>query len=140
MPRKKDDTEKTESQKVRISSEVRQRANLARRRGGHDNTAESTFLGYLIKIGLAKYESLILPVETEGKVNPSEKGATATENDGLPWHETQGAPVKESAQSSTHVVRINGKNILPADPIEHDKKKAEWLSNKNGKAGDASEA
>lgn len=55
--------EKTEVIKVRLTPTLRERCNLARLAGAHDATPESTFLGYLIKVGVGRYEKHILPIE-----------------------------------------------------------------------------
>jgi hypothetical protein len=63
MPKRKDGTPVTEVVKVRIATELRLKAENARKVGAHAEDAESSFLGYLLKIGLYKYEKQILPLE-----------------------------------------------------------------------------
>ena len=63
MPKKNNDLEKAEIVRVRISSDERERCAKARLSGARKDDAESSFLGYLVKLGLAKYEKAILPVE-----------------------------------------------------------------------------
>jgi hypothetical protein len=63
MPRRKDDSKNTETLRIRISSELKQLCNDARLTGAHSRMAESAFIGYLIEIGLNKYEKSILPLE-----------------------------------------------------------------------------
>lgn len=63
MPARKDAAEATEVVKVRLSKALGERCQAARARGAHSSDAESTFLGYLIAVGLAKYEKAILPHE-----------------------------------------------------------------------------
>ena len=64
MPRRNDTVEKSEIMKVRLNVSVRERCNEVRMAGAHSDEPESTFLGYLVRIGLAKYQACILPVET----------------------------------------------------------------------------
>jgi hypothetical protein len=49
--------------RIRISSELKQLCNEARLAGAHNRMAESTFIGYLLEIGLRKYTTAILPLE-----------------------------------------------------------------------------
>jgi hypothetical protein len=63
MPTRNDDLDKSEVLKVRISQLLRQRCQSAKKAGAHSDDAESSFLGYLIAIGIAKYENSILPEE-----------------------------------------------------------------------------
>jgi hypothetical protein len=63
MPKKNDDTEKTEIVRVRISLEERERCTKARLAGAHHMEAESSFMGFLVDLGLKKYEKTILPSE-----------------------------------------------------------------------------
>jgi hypothetical protein len=63
MPRRKDDSKNTETLRIRISSELKQLCNDARLNGAHSRMAESAFIGYLIEIGLNRYEKSILPLE-----------------------------------------------------------------------------
>jgi hypothetical protein len=66
MPKRKDDSKNTETLRIRISPELKQLCNEARLAGAHSGMAESTFIGYLIEVGLKKYEKNILPLE-QGK-------------------------------------------------------------------------
>jgi hypothetical protein len=66
MPKRKDDSKNTETLRIRISPELKQLCNEARLAGAHSSLAESTFIGYLIEVGLKKYEKNILPLE-QGK-------------------------------------------------------------------------
>jgi hypothetical protein len=71
MPKKNTGTEKSDIVRVRISPEARERCNRARLAGAHYDEAESSFLGFLVKIGIAKYEKTILPLEvSEDEPNP----------------------------------------------------------------------
>jgi hypothetical protein len=63
MPKRKDESEDTEVLKVRISKSLRERCRIAQATGAKCNDAESSFLGYLVYVGLAKYQSTILPAE-----------------------------------------------------------------------------
>lgn len=64
MPTRKDAAEPTKVLKVRLSATLNERCKAAKAHGAHASDAESTFLGYLIAVGLAKYEKAILPHET----------------------------------------------------------------------------
>jgi len=63
MPKKKNETEKAEIVRVRVSTELRERCTKARLAGSHNSEAESSFMGYLVDVGIAKYEKAILPLE-----------------------------------------------------------------------------
>ena len=63
MPKKKNDLDKSEIIRVRISTKERARCENARVSGAFKNEAESTFMGYLVQLGIAKYENIILPLE-----------------------------------------------------------------------------
>ena len=63
MPKKNSEVKKAEIVQIRLSTEVRERCTNARLDGLRSDDAESSFLGYLVKLGLAKYEKAILPVE-----------------------------------------------------------------------------
>jgi hypothetical protein len=63
MPTRKDGSENTERIIVRWSKNLRDRCELARQTGAHSSDAESTFVRYLIELGIAKYEKSILPLE-----------------------------------------------------------------------------
>jgi hypothetical protein len=63
MPRRNDDSKNTETLRIRISTELKQECNDARLAGAHRRMAESAFVGYLIELGLKKYEKSILPLE-----------------------------------------------------------------------------
>jgi hypothetical protein len=66
MPKRKDESDNTETLRIRISPELKDLCNDARLAGAHRRMAESAFIGYLIEIGLKKYRHTILPLE-EGK-------------------------------------------------------------------------
>jgi hypothetical protein len=74
MPRRKDESGNTETIRIRISPELKQLCNEARLAGAHRRMAESSFIGYLIEVGLEKYRNAILPLEQgqedEGAENP----------------------------------------------------------------------
>ena len=63
MPKRKDETQNTETLRIRISPELKRLCNDARLAGAHSRMAESVFVGYLIEIGLKRYEKAILPLE-----------------------------------------------------------------------------
>jgi hypothetical protein len=63
MPKRKDDANNTETIRIRLSPELKRLCNEARLAGAHRRMAESTFIGYLIEIGLKNYEKAILPFE-----------------------------------------------------------------------------
>ncbi|MDR1506546.1 MAG: hypothetical protein LBI67_05535 [Treponema sp.] len=65
MPKKGTGINKDKSDivRVRISPAERERCTKARLAGAHNEDAESSFLGFLVKLGIAKYEKAILPLE-----------------------------------------------------------------------------
>jgi hypothetical protein len=63
MPKRKDESDNTETLRIRISPELKRLCNDARLAGAHKRMAESAFVGYLIEIGLKKYQCAILPLE-----------------------------------------------------------------------------
>jgi hypothetical protein len=63
MPRRKDEEKNTETIRIRLSAEMKKLCNKARLSGAHSRMAESAFIGYLIEIGLSRYEKAILPIE-----------------------------------------------------------------------------
>jgi hypothetical protein len=65
MPKRKTEADNSENIRVRVSQETRERCNLARLAGAHKRDAESSFFGYLLELGLVKYEKIILPIENE---------------------------------------------------------------------------
>jgi hypothetical protein len=71
MPRRKDDSKNTETMRIRISSDLKRFCNEARLNGAHGRMAESAFIGYLIEIGLKKYEKSILPLEKGDDIPPN---------------------------------------------------------------------
>ena len=66
MPKRKDEAPKAETVKVRLGLDIIERCNAVRLAGYHKVDAESKFLGYLVELGLNKYENSILPLE-QGK-------------------------------------------------------------------------
>jgi hypothetical protein len=66
MPRRKDESSNTETIRIRLSPELKRLCYEARLAGAHSRVAESVFIGYLIEIGLKRYEKAILPLE-QGK-------------------------------------------------------------------------
>jgi len=69
MPKKNTESEKVEIIRVRISAKERERCKEARLAGAFKDEAESTFMGYLVKLGITKYEKAILPIEI-GEAEP----------------------------------------------------------------------
>ncbi|GHV17861.1 hypothetical protein FACS189493_6270 [Spirochaetia bacterium] len=63
MPRRNGKPKDTETLRIRISTELKEQCNEARLAGAHSRMAETAFIGYLIEIGLKKYEKAILPLE-----------------------------------------------------------------------------
>jgi len=63
MPKRSDEVNKSENIKIRLTPETRQRCNNARLRGARKNDTESSFMGFLVELGIAKYEKAILPLE-----------------------------------------------------------------------------
>ena len=63
MPTRKDGSENTEKIIIRWSKSLRDRCYIAQQAGAHSSDAESTFIRYLIELGIAKYEKSILPLE-----------------------------------------------------------------------------
>ena len=78
MPSRVNEAEPSEVVRVRVSESLRTKCAAARERGAHAGDAESSFLGYLLAVGLAKYEKAILPHETsedEGLPNEARRAA-----------------------------------------------------------------
>jgi len=71
MPKKNSEAKKAEIVQIRLSTEVRERCANARLDGPRSDDAESSFLGYLVKLGLSKYEKAILPMERGEDENPT---------------------------------------------------------------------
>jgi hypothetical protein len=67
MPKRNDGEKNTETIRIRLSAELKRLCNEARLSGAHSRMAESAFIGYLIEIGLSRYEKAILPVEQGGR-------------------------------------------------------------------------
>jgi len=75
MPKRKDEPEDTEKIIIRWTKGLRERCDNARKAGAHSTCAESTFIRYLIELGVAKYERSILPQEitdNEPSVSPEQ--------------------------------------------------------------------
>jgi len=85
MPKRVDGASKSETIQLRLTPETRQRCNKARLSGARKRDAEAAFLGFLIELGIAKYEKAILPVEIgedENTAYASEKPASKKEQAG----------------------------------------------------------
>jgi hypothetical protein len=63
MPKKNRGAEKAEIIRIRISTKERERCKEAQLAGVFRDEAEAAFMGYLVKLGLNKYEQSILPIE-----------------------------------------------------------------------------
>ena len=63
MPRRKDDPPDLVTIKVRIPIKLKEECTSARLAGLRKDDAESSFIRYLVELGLRKYEKVILPLE-----------------------------------------------------------------------------
>ena len=63
MPKRKDEANKSESIQLRLTPDTRRRCAEARLSGAHKLEAEASFMGFLIELGIAKYEKALLPLE-----------------------------------------------------------------------------
>jgi len=63
MPKRIDEVTKSENIKIRLTPETRKRCKIARLSGAHKLEAEASFIGFLVELGLAKYEKALLPLE-----------------------------------------------------------------------------
>jgi hypothetical protein len=70
MPRRKDDPPDLVTIKVSIPKALKEDCTKARLAGLRKNDAESTFMRYLVELGLRKYEKAILPIERADYVQP----------------------------------------------------------------------
>jgi len=71
MPKKNSEAKKAEIVQIRLSTEVREKCTNARLAGAHSDDAESSFLGFLVKLGLTKYEKVFLPLEKGEDESPA---------------------------------------------------------------------
>jgi hypothetical protein len=62
-PRKKPLENSSETVKVRISGRVLAAARAAKAKGRYSDKYENEFMGYLVELGLQRYEAKCLPVE-----------------------------------------------------------------------------
>jgi hypothetical protein len=76
MPKRIDEVPEKETIKVSLSLEMIRAVEEARMAGIHSEEARSTFLGYLVKLGLAKYNKVLLPAE-QGNDELVANGASA---------------------------------------------------------------
>lgn len=60
---------KSEIMKVRIRKSVREECTKVRTSGPRADEPESSFLGYMIELGIKRYEKQILPVERGDDLN-----------------------------------------------------------------------
>jgi hypothetical protein len=72
----KQDTTKSEVIKVRVTAELREKYKLARTSGSWSTRSDSDFLGYLIGLGLVRYEKSILPIERGDDLEESQEKRT----------------------------------------------------------------
>jgi hypothetical protein len=63
MSRRKDGQVDAETIKVRLPTWLIEQCKELRLAGAHKDEAETVFLGYLVKLGAAKYKKVILPIE-----------------------------------------------------------------------------
>lgn len=69
---------KTEVIKIAMTRTLRDKCNSARLEGAHYQEAESVFLGYLIALGITRYEKSVLPIEKgEDEDEASHSGSRA---------------------------------------------------------------
>ena len=74
MPRRKDDPPNMVTFNVSLPVELKEECLLAKNSGIHRDKAESTFIRYLLEIGLRKYQKVIQPAE----LSEDEKRETKT--------------------------------------------------------------
>jgi hypothetical protein len=101
MPKRKDGVDNIATVRIRMSKELMERCNAARKEGIHKEDAESSFIRFLIELGLNRYTKTILPLENGG----NEKYAV---EDRVTIHNEQGKPV---AVSTGNPVLNRGRNV-----------------------------
>jgi len=79
MPRRKDDPIDLVTIKVRIPETLKEECNIARLSGLRKNDAESSFIRYLVELGLNKYKKVILPGELSEDESPSKRARISEE-------------------------------------------------------------
>jgi hypothetical protein len=77
MPKRKDDIGSSEILQLRMSPDLRNRCNAARQEGIHKEDAESSFIRFLIELGLNRYAKVLLPLE-KGEDERSIEGRQVT--------------------------------------------------------------
>jgi len=78
MPKRKDTAPEAKTVKVRLGIDILERCNTIRLSSYHKVDAESKFLGYLVELGLNRYEQSILPIERgEDEILSTFKRATS---------------------------------------------------------------
>jgi len=84
MPKRNDEIMNSENIKIRLTLETRNRCYTARLLGAHKRETESSFMSFLIELGLAKYEKAILPLEMgEDEALVTVSAANREKNQGL---------------------------------------------------------
>jgi hypothetical protein len=69
MPKRKDDVDNIVTVRIRMSKELMERCNTARKAGVHKEDAESSFIRFLIELGLNRYVKTILALENSENEN-----------------------------------------------------------------------
>jgi hypothetical protein len=92
MPRKKDESTDSSIVRIRLSNDLIKDCEEARLAGMRDGDAQSTFLGYLVKLGLAKYNKIILPAEK------SENGVAASVSEKLTAEKSDEQPPQKEGR------------------------------------------
>jgi hypothetical protein len=76
MPKRKDDAPVAVTVKARVTTDIMKECDKVRLNGAHKRESQSSFLGYLIELGLAKYIRVIQPAE-QGNDELAASGASA---------------------------------------------------------------
>jgi len=97
MPREKEDPPSATVVKIRMPIKIKIECLKAKEDGLHWHEAESTFLGYLLELGLRKYQKVILPAETSNDESskPTEKKVFLRPTEGIA-QKTSKKKVKEA--------------------------------------------
>jgi hypothetical protein len=102
VPKRKDEAPDSMTVKVRLSLKLLKECKEAKAAGIHEDGAQSTFLGYLIKLGFAKYQRSILPAECD------EIGGTAS-------NEGTAQPVKTDKAQIVQHNSFSGETVFKRD-------------------------
>jgi hypothetical protein len=76
MPKRKDDAPVAVTVKARVTTDIIKECDEVRLNGAHRRESQSSFLGYLIELGLVKYVKAIQPAE-QGNDEVAANGASA---------------------------------------------------------------